>query len=384
MSKRLCPICGGRESNHLANVSCALFDDSPVSGSFAIVNCIACGFVFYDSPSDEARWQAFYKEHYLIHFYSVRENDDEQIRYFKRLVDFTADAGLPKSARIVDVGSGPGHFLSALKRSGYNNLCGIEVCQEHIDEMNRRGIEAKYSTIEGLPFVDDSVDFLSSFHVLEHLLFPNRAVGEIRRCLRENGLAMVELPDVSRYDEVSGVTPFVHFIFEHINHFDLVHLRSLFEKMGFEYVDYDNDTKDGVPILRALFRKVGKETVGEKRPEETVFPKKMAGWFAGGFRFEYPELEAALSGTDRVHLWGISYQTLMRFSHSVLRGENVLFYDIDRRKQNKTVLNRKVYPPSMLKELDNNSVVVIGVGPSARNMRDLLRGWGFCGQVFLL
>jgi SAM-dependent methyltransferase len=51
--------------------------------------------------------------------------------------------------------------------------------------------------MQNLPFDDASYDFVFASHVLEHIPDDRRAVSEIRRILRPNGIAVLPVPIVS-------------------------------------------------------------------------------------------------------------------------------------------------------------------------------------------
>lgn len=59
-----------------------------------------------------------------------------------------------------------------------------------------KGVDHKVDICD-LPFDDRTYDFILASHVLEHILDDRRAVKEIRRVLRPNGIAVLPVPIVS-------------------------------------------------------------------------------------------------------------------------------------------------------------------------------------------
>jgi len=53
---------------------------------------------------------------------------------------------------------------------------------------------------EALPFPDESVDVVSAFDVLEHLIDPEPALVEVRRVLRPGGVLIGATPDPLLFD----------------------------------------------------------------------------------------------------------------------------------------------------------------------------------------
>jgi SAM-dependent methyltransferase len=107
---------------------------------------------------------------------------------------------LDRSASILDIGCGFGHFLKALQESGYESLAGVDISPEAV----------AYCRAEGLPVerIGDleeycrqaarRYDFIMMSHVLEHIekarIIPT--LREIRaRLLSENGCVCVMVPN---------------------------------------------------------------------------------------------------------------------------------------------------------------------------------------------
>ncbi len=51
-----------------------------------------------------------------------------------------------------------------------------------------------YVNLLELPFADESYDFVYASHVLEHISDDNKAIAEIRRILRPDGVAILPVP----------------------------------------------------------------------------------------------------------------------------------------------------------------------------------------------
>jgi len=77
-----------------------------------------------------------------------------------------------KNAKILDIGCGFGQMLSALKKMGYFNGYGIDICNEAIDYCLHERINVK-NIINIIEFacsaVWDKYDFIKVSHMLEHI-----------------------------------------------------------------------------------------------------------------------------------------------------------------------------------------------------------------------
>mgnify|MGYP000218130830 FL=1 len=367
MSKRKCPVCTCCDTTVLFNYCTQLFDDSPAGGRFELVACDDCAFIYYDSPTTQAQWNEFYANHYFIQFYKVRESDIQQKKLLEKSSNFIISAGLKPNDVIADVGCGPGHLLTAIKQKGFENVEGVEVCQDFFPELESRGITAIDGVSEALPYQNGVLDVVCYSHIIEHLLEPTKTVSEANRVLKEGGKVYVELPDIEHYDAVEGVHPLNQFIFEHINHFDLEHLTLLFSQSGFVLEKYERDEKDKMPILRALFKK-GNDTYLAKHDALEHSKEKLQLWLKQPL-FNTQLIDALIQQRTAVHVWGISYQTLDRLSlYDGFKCNIVGLYDLDTRKQEKMLKGMKIIHPDLLKHTPEDDVIFIGVGPSSSLM----------------
>jgi SAM-dependent methyltransferase len=103
----------------------------------------------------------------------------------------------------LEVGCNWGRWCVAAARAGYRPV-GIDPSLKSIRAAIRvakqLGIEATYVVADGrfLPFRDQSFDQIFSYSVLQHLSKENAGVtlSEIRRALRSDGSALVQMPNV--------------------------------------------------------------------------------------------------------------------------------------------------------------------------------------------
>lgn len=63
-------------------------------------------------------------------------------------------------------------------------------------DISMKGVDHKVD-LQDLPFDDDSYNFVFASHVLEHIPNDNKAISEIRRILKPNGIAILPVPIVA-------------------------------------------------------------------------------------------------------------------------------------------------------------------------------------------
>jgi pseudaminic acid biosynthesis-associated methylase len=96
--------------------------------------------------------------------------------------------GLPRDARILEVGTNVGCQLGLLERAGFNSLWGVELQWGAVDEVRRRVPRANIvqGTALEIPFRDGFFDVVFTSGVLIHISPGDldRALGEVMRCSR--------------------------------------------------------------------------------------------------------------------------------------------------------------------------------------------------------
>jgi len=99
--------------------------------------------------------------------------------------------------RVLDVGCGGGNLPKAIKHYRPDlEVWGTDLSQQAIRAANIEPDGARFLAAGGerLPFPDGYFDAVTMFDVLEHFPDPKRALAEVRRLLRANGLFHLFLP----------------------------------------------------------------------------------------------------------------------------------------------------------------------------------------------
>ena len=103
-----------------------------------------------------------------------------------------------KPQAILEVGCANGRLYRQLRHYGYEgSYSGIEVTDYIIQQNTQKHPEAdwKCSTAYSIPFADSSFDICFSLYVLEHLVYPQRALTEMMRVIKPNGRLVLVFPD---------------------------------------------------------------------------------------------------------------------------------------------------------------------------------------------
>ncbi len=122
------------------------------------------------------------------------------------------------SARILELGSGSGALLRAMRDAGFASVSGVDVSEEQVAKAREGGIEVDQGDLtehlEGLP---EPVDAILAVDVLEHLTKPEvvRALRAARAALRPGGRLIARMPNAQspfggryRYGDFTHETSF--------------------------------------------------------------------------------------------------------------------------------------------------------------------------------
>ncbi|SFS90667.1 Ubiquinone/menaquinone biosynthesis C-methylase UbiE [Succinivibrio dextrinosolvens] len=105
-------------------------------------------------------------------------------------------------SNIVEIGSGIGSSCICTKALSDANVFGVEPCQnsysklkECIEILSQDNPSFPYNSVqcagEDIPLVSDSIDFVYSLEVLEHVRDPYKVLQEIHRILKKGGKAYI-------------------------------------------------------------------------------------------------------------------------------------------------------------------------------------------------
>ena len=101
--------------------------------------------------------------------------------------------GVPRDARLLDVGCGPGFWVRFFARRGFTNVTGCDLTQAAVDLTNRSlalfGLtgKAEVGNAEDLPYARGSFDHVNCQGVIHHTPNAARAVAEMARVLAPGG-----------------------------------------------------------------------------------------------------------------------------------------------------------------------------------------------------
>lgn len=156
----------------------------------------------------------------------LAELEDDHWWYRERRVLLGRDiAGIPPGT-VLDIGAAGGGNTRVLRAAGWQAMA-LEYGEAGAEIASGRGLAVIRADATALPCVDDAMDAVVAFDVLEHIEDDDAAVREIHRVLRPGGLAFIAVPADPRlwsaHDEAVG----------HVRRYTRPELVDLFARNGF-------------------------------------------------------------------------------------------------------------------------------------------------------
>jgi len=135
---------------------------------------------------------------YTAHIYDEGDSKMHEGLTMKVVEQYIDPLNLPKDAKILDLGSGPGYFLDEMKKRGYTDLTGVTLSPGDIKICESKGHTIKKYDLSFIPqrdgYHDESVDFIFLRHALEHSPYPIFSLMEYNRILKQGSRIYIEVP----------------------------------------------------------------------------------------------------------------------------------------------------------------------------------------------
>jgi SAM-dependent methyltransferase len=194
-----CPACSAPNPEDLFDCT----DHFLTSEKFSIQSCPECSILFTCPQPPPDKMGSYYRsEKYVSH-----SNADKGI--VSKVYRIVRNISVSKKYQIVnrhktngsllDIGCGMGHLLNAFASKGWK-VKGIEPGHE----ARRFAIESFNLDVEEEPAIlslpDGAFDVVSMWHVLEHVHDIRERLKQVKRVLKNDGLAVIALPNHASWD----------------------------------------------------------------------------------------------------------------------------------------------------------------------------------------
>lgn len=198
-----------------------------------------------DTIFDTLKLKLYYEHIIQQHLYDEGHSEFHKQLTTQVVETYVDPLNLPKDAKILDMGCGPGYFLDEMKSREYTNLVGVSLSSKDIEICEKNGHVIKKYDLSFIPqkdgYHEESVDFIFLRHALEHSPFPIFTLMEYNRILKQGAKMYIEVPapDCDRKHEMNP------------NHYSILghnQLAALLVRTGFDIDLFNNLEFDlGVP-----------------------------------------------------------------------------------------------------------------------------------------
>ncbi len=168
-----------------------------------ILRCGACGILIRDdAPVDDAFRNDRYDRTVLeslhtVHAVAFREKESG----YRAL--------LRCGARVAEVGSYAGGFLSTARQWGWNAV-GVDIGSDTSRFARALGFDVRSLPLEECGFERESFDAVFIWNCFEQLVAPSAALAEAQRILRPSGILVIRVPDADFYVQCRSAAPLAY------------------------------------------------------------------------------------------------------------------------------------------------------------------------------
>ena len=139
----------------------------------------------------------------------------------------------PRRGHLLDIGTAGGSFLATAKKTGWK-VAGCEPNRWLCNWANQHyGLEIIPGTIFDMKLKDASFDVVALWDVLEHTSDPKAVLRECERVLKQNGLLVINYPDVNSFIARLMGRKWVFLLSVHLYYFTGITLGQMLGEVGF-------------------------------------------------------------------------------------------------------------------------------------------------------
>lgn len=183
-----CSVCGSSPLRRFFSVSDT---NQGIPGSWDILGCDACGLgVLSPFPSPDQVASFYRDEFYTGEGQRFRAWMESLRSWLAHIRGNTLNRLVPQRGRLMDFGSGAGHFAAAQARAGWDVVA--------LDPYSPTSTTSKFDLDRdriSLDFPDQNFDAVTLWYVIEHLSNPRAVIEELHRVTKPGGVLVLAQQD---------------------------------------------------------------------------------------------------------------------------------------------------------------------------------------------
>lgn len=259
------------------------FKEYDREGSWTIVKCSNCGFIYTNPQPSPESLPNYYSEDYFkdkrhkSKFYNEDGTQKNEVaNYTNRITDIETHSD--ERGKILEIGSARGGFLKTMKERGWS-VQGVEISADAAAIANQNGVETFVGTFMGYDS-EVKADAICMYQTLEHLPNPKEILNKAKTVLNNHGLLIIEVPNIECF-EMKYSKERKHLSYDlprHLNHFSPSFLKKELEKIGFEILEVElYPPKNLIRLLQLISRKKSPAKVESQSTEnKPMSPPKLS------------------------------------------------------------------------------------------------------------
>lgn len=196
----VCPICGGTKRT-IINKYDRRFKILPHA------KCEACALVRHEFMPSDKQLSDYYSKSYRRDYQMV--SSGPTLKHIKKRVSeaksrlASLEPYLKKNPKVLDFGCGSGEFIELLQSKGALSQ-GFEPGELYASyARDQKGLSVQNCGWENYE-CEDKMDVITSFHVFEHLVDPQKAFQKAVSWLEPDGLIYIEVPNLANLLNLKG------------------------------------------------------------------------------------------------------------------------------------------------------------------------------------
>ena len=228
-----CPVCGSKITKLWGK-----------RDQYELKQCDCCQLIVTEPMPTQDELTKFYssieyRESYTDSTMSGRAFAEKRYKQLVANLKNKAPHLLEKqNLKLLDVACGDGDFAVIASQNGWDVSATDVTRDDDNPNFENLDITVHYGDFLSLDLLDESFDFITCYHFVEHLAEPNHTLNKIQSLLKPGGVALIETPNIGgvsaslRKGKWSQITPP-----EHLTYFQPTSLAYALKQANFSKSD---------------------------------------------------------------------------------------------------------------------------------------------------
>jgi hypothetical protein len=313
-------------------------------------------------------------------------SDKVDLARWSRIIS-TLSPYLTPESKILDIGTGKGGLLLALRAQGYHHLSAIEPSETCRTLLSQQNIPT-YPSCASLIATGQTFDCVLCCQVLEHVYDLSSFLSNIHQLLADGSLFYADVPDASCYHK-NLYASFYYFDREHINHFTPTSLEHLINstpsKLAVVQVRRYDESAVSTESKKSHCLSILCQSQPSAKPVELKDDPDV------GFIITYCETSSKTDNypsisqisESSIFLWGMGYFLRRIMGKAILKGLPIAgIIDRDKGGRGLTYMELPIYAPSHLQSCETHDVCVVVTSVLySEQIKHMLSDMDFQGRI---